>query len=253
MKYEVKLSEESKTFIENLRVYLFSSGKNFEEIEEMIEELESHLYESERRGKPIEKIIGKSPKEYMEMISNEMINDYRTWMKYIFLIIIGAFSIKIMSDLSQGTLSYSVLEMTGYLIIAAIFIFTILKGFKSIAVMKQSRWKQIGILLLIVLLPSLLFFGLIFLNNRIDTPVIYFGHISSMIIGVITALFLIGMSLWAKTWLLIVVVSFISLPGFILRQTSFSLETQLLLESVIMFGGIGIYLWLSTKFEKKQA
>ena|SRR5690625_3616153 len=94
LKNEYKLSEDSKEFLENLRVYLFSSGKNseeIEEIEEIVEELQVHLSEAEKSGKPMEKIIGNSPKEYMEMISDEMVIDYRSWIKYIFLIIFGSF------------------------------------------------------------------------------------------------------------------------------------------------------------------
>lgn len=253
LKNEVKLSEQSTTFIENLRIYLFSNGKNSEEIVEIIEELEDHLSEAEKRGKPIEKIIGKSPKEYMEMISNEMVIDYRTWFKYVLLIIIGTFSIIIMSDLSEGALSYSVLEIVGDIVITAIFIFSVLKGFKYISTMKQSLWKQMAILIPIVMLPVFLFLGLIFLNKAVDTPMIHFSNTASMIIGIMTLLFIIGMSLWAKTWILIIVVAFITLPNYLLTQTSLQYETQLILEPIIMCGGIGIYLWISTIFEKKKA
>lgn len=253
MKNEGILSEQSQTFIENLRVYLFSSGKNSDETEDIIEELKSHLFEAEKSGKPIEKIIGSSPKEYMEMISDEMVIDYRTWSKYILLIIIGSFSITIIKDVFGGALSYSVLEIVGYIIITALFLFSVLKGFKYISTMKQSIWKQIGILLPIVMLPSALFFGLIFLNRAVNTPMIHFGNTASMVIGIITTLFIIGMSIWAKTWILIVVVAFIALPNYVLNQTSLSYETQLILEPIIMFGGIGIYLWVSTILERKKA
>lgn len=253
MKNELKLSGQSKTFIENLRVYLFSSGKNSDEIEDIIDELENHLSQAEKRGKPIEKIIGNSPKDYMEMISNEMVIDYRTWFKYILLIIIGAFSITIIGDLLEGALSYSILEIIGYIVITAIFIYAVLKGFKYISTIKQSLWKQMGILFPIVMLPGVLFFSLIFLNRAVDTPIIHFGNTISIMIGIITILFIIGMSIWAKTWILIVVVTFITLPSYLLNQTSLAYETQLILESVIMFGGIGIYLWISTKLERNKA
>ncbi|MDI3412093.1 MULTISPECIES: hypothetical protein [Bacillus] len=94
MNNELKLSDKSKLFLENLRLYLFSSGKNLDEIEEIVEELEVHLTEAEKSGKPIEKIIGKSPKEYMEMVSNEMVIDYRTWIKYICLIFLDHFLLR---------------------------------------------------------------------------------------------------------------------------------------------------------------
>src|SRR5690625_2822689 len=126
---EKRLSEKSKEFLENLNLYLFSSGKNTDEIEEITEELEIHLFEAEQNGKPIEKIIGKTPKEYMEMISDEMVIDYRTWFKYILLIIGGAFSITIIVDVLDGALSYSILEIIGHIVITAIFIFSVIRGF----------------------------------------------------------------------------------------------------------------------------
>ena len=135
---EFQLSNKSKSFLENLRLYLFSSGKNSEEIEGIVEELEVHLIEAEKNGKSIDKIIGKSPKEYMEMVSKEMVIDYRTWIKYIGLIIFGSFSLTIFPDLLEGNLSYSVLEIVGYILIGAIFITTIFTGLKYISTTNLS-------------------------------------------------------------------------------------------------------------------
>ncbi len=197
---EFKLSNKSKSFLENLRLYLFSSGKNPEEIEEIAEELEVHLLEAEKSGKPIDKIIGKSPKEYMEMVSKEMIIDYRTWIKYICLIVFGSFSFTIFPDLLEGNLSYSVLEIVGHIVIGAIFIISIFKGFKYISTTNHSLKIQGLILVIIMLLPIVLFVGLIYLNRAINTPIIHFGNTGSMIIGVIAVLFIISMSFWGKSW-----------------------------------------------------
>lgn len=122
MKNELQLSKKSQEFIENLNLYLFSSGKNPDEIEDIVSELEVHLFEAEKKGKPIEKIIGKSPKEYMKMVSDEMVIDYRTWFKYICFIVFGSFSFSIFIDLWEGNLSYSILEIIGHIVIGAIFI-----------------------------------------------------------------------------------------------------------------------------------
>lgn len=45
----VNLSSKSKSFLEDLRVYLFSSGKNSDGIESIVEELEVHLMEAEKK------------------------------------------------------------------------------------------------------------------------------------------------------------------------------------------------------------
>ncbi|MFD9625270.1 hypothetical protein [Peribacillus muralis] len=65
------LSNESQLFLENLRLYLFSSGKKTEEVEDIMEELAAHLFEAERNDKSVEHIIGRSPKEYMKLLSDE--------------------------------------------------------------------------------------------------------------------------------------------------------------------------------------
>src|SRR5699024_6564428 len=127
------LSQESKQFLENLRVYLFSSGKNWTETEEIIEELETHLMEAEQNSKSTERIIGKSPKEYMESLSEEMAIDYRMWMKYIVLIMLGMLSIDILPDVMEGGLSYSLLMLLGNIAIGVIFLTSVFTVFKYIA------------------------------------------------------------------------------------------------------------------------
>lgn len=138
LKNELKPSKKGQEFLENLRVYLFSSGKQWDEIEGILNELEIHLSEAEKNGKSIEKIIGKSPKEYMEMVSIEMVIDYRTWFKYICIIIFGSFSVTIFPELLEGNLSYSVLEIIGHIVIGAIFIASVFTGFKFISTTNQS-------------------------------------------------------------------------------------------------------------------
>lgn len=86
------ISMESRDFLENLRVYLISSGKKEIEINEIIEELEDHLYEAEKNGKKIDDIIGKSPKEYMEQVANEISFDLKGVVKFIPIVIICFYS-----------------------------------------------------------------------------------------------------------------------------------------------------------------
>ncbi|WP_079910416.1 hypothetical protein [Paenibacillus sp. 32352] len=252
MKNELQLSKKSRDFLENLRLYLFSSGKNSDEIEDIVTELEIHLSEAEKNGKPIEKIIGKSPKEYMKMVSNEMTLDYRTWFKYICIIVFGSFSFTVFPDLLEGNLSYSVLEIFGHIVIGIIFIASVFTGFKYIASVHLSIKKQGMILFGIGILPIVLFIGLIYLNRAIDTPVIHFGHTGSLIIGVITALLIVGVSIWAKSWILIIIMALLTLPDYLLNLTPLQNETQLIISTIITFGGIAIYLWILSKSEKSR-
>jgi hypothetical protein len=242
---QFELSQKSRSFLENLRVYLFSSGKKSDEIEEIIEELESHLIEAEQHGKPIEKIIGKSPKAYMEMVSNELTIDFRTWFQYIVIIIFGAFSFTIFQDILAGTLSYSLLELIGHIAITGIFTFLIFLVFKYISSNALSNTIQMVILSLIGLIPVGLFVGLHFLNKSVETPVIEFGQTGSLIIVAITILFIFAISIWAKTGILIVIVTLLTLPEYLLDKTTLNQETQLILSTVVSFGGIGVYLLIS--------
>lgn len=252
MKNELKLSKKSKEFLGNLRLYLFSSGKNSDEIEDIVTELEFHLSEAEENGKSIEKIIGKSPKEYMEMVSNEMVIDYRTWVKYICLIIFGSFFITIFPDLLGGNLSYSVLDIIGYIVISIIFIASVFTEFKHSSATNHSSIVQWLILAGIAILPIILFIGLTYLNRVISTPIIHFGIMSSLIVGVIAILVILGICIWAKSWTLAIVTTLLTLPDYLLNMSSLNYETQLILSLIITFGGIAIYLWISFKLEKNK-
>ncbi len=250
MNHELQLSKKSQNFLENLRVYLISSGKQWEEIEGIVNELEIHLSEAERNGKSIEKIIGQSPKEYMELVSAEMTIDYQTWFKNICLIIFGSFSFKIFSDLVAGNLSYTLLEIAGYIIITVTFITVVFKGFKYLSTINQSNFKRGLLIFAMGLLPVVLFIGLTFLNQVIQTPTIHFGTIGSLVVGGITLLFVISMSIRAKTWILIIITALLTLPDYFLNLTSLQLESQLILSSMIIFAGIAIYLLILSKLEK---
>ncbi|MDX8046225.1 hypothetical protein SH601_09500 [Gracilibacillus sp. S3-1-1] len=252
MKNEQKLSHQSNTFIEDLRVYLFSSGKNEREIKEITEELEVHLQEAEQKGKSIEKIIGNSPKEYMEMISKEMSNDYLAWMKYIVIILLGMFSLNIIPELLNGILSYSVLEIIGHIVIALIFITFTFASFKYISVISHSNKKKLMLLSSVAFTPIILFIGLIYLNRAFETPIVHFNQIALIITGAIAVLIIIGISFWAKSWVLIILLLLLSLPDYFLGKTSITDETQLIVSGLITYGGIGLYIWFSYKQHNKS-
>ncbi|WP_339228591.1 DUF1129 family protein [Oceanobacillus sp. FSL K6-2867] len=246
----ITLSKKSKQFLENLRVYLFSTGKKEKEIDEIVEELEDHLMQAEQNGKSIEHIIGQSPKYYMELLASEMPIDVKAWMKYIPMILFGAFSFTIVQDLFEGTLAYSLLEIFGFLIISVLFLASISLAFRYIAGKNLSSRKQFVILYPVALLPLALFFGLIFLNKQVTTPLINFGLIGTIIIGIVTVIFIIGISIWSKTWVLPIVLAFVTLPDYLLGFTSLTESTRLITGTCFTFGGIMIYFWVSSKVAK---
>lgn len=252
MTTDFKLSNKSKAFLEDLRVYLFSSGKNEEEIDEIVDELEAHLTEAEENGKSIEKIIGDSPKAYMESVSKEMAVDYKTWIKYIFIFLFGTFTFLIAGDLLTGNVTISVLNIIGSMVIIFIFIVGVFGLFKFISGRNLSNKIQFSLIGLLVMVQMGLFFGLIILDRTVETPTIEFGFWGSIILGGFVLIFIIGISIWAKTFILIVFITFTTLPGYFLNMTNLQIETQLILEMVIMYAGVGSYLFIFLLKHKKE-
>src|SRR5699024_1781074 len=141
------------------------SGKKMKESEEIVEELRIHLQEAEKNGKSVKNIIGSSPKEYIESISNEMENDFRSWIKYLFLIIFGSFSFIVFQDLIHGTLSYSVLQIVGHIAIVLLFIGFLFFILRFLAVSNLRKKTQAVLIILLSIIQLLLFVGLIYADR----------------------------------------------------------------------------------------
>ncbi|MGM0890730.1 MAG: HAAS domain-containing protein [Bacillota bacterium] len=248
-----QLSDKSQRFIDDLRLYLFSSGKNESEIKEIAEELEVHLFEAELHGKSIERIVGASPKEYMMNISNEMKTDYRAWVRYTPLIIIGTMSFSIFGDLLQGTLSYSVLKIIGTILYSLMFLGGVMITFRYVARKQVTRIKEFIILLIPIIISMLFFGGLIILDSIYNTPIIDFGLVGSLAIGLIFLCFVILFSIWVKSAVLPVILIALHLPTFMLSFTSFEEEVQLITGMVITYLLIGLYLFYVLRKMKREA
>ncbi|MEH7114061.1 DUF1129 family protein [Neobacillus niacini] len=249
---ENQLSVKSEKFLDDLRVYLFSSGKNDQEIKEITEELEAHLYEAEQNGKSIDQLVGASPKEYMMTISSEMKTDYRSWAKYIPLIIIGSMSFTIFGDLIQGTLSYSLFKIIGTLVYSILFFGGVMFAYRYVARNQVSRIMEFFILLLPIILSMLIFVGVLFVDSIYKTPMIDFGMIGSWVIGLFLLCFIILFSVWAKTAILPVTLLALHLPTFLLSFTTFTVITQLITSMVITYVLIGLYLFYTVKKAKRN-
>ena len=237
-----QLSNKSEKFIEDLKVYLFSSGKNEQEINDITKELEDHLYEAELNGKSIEQIIGASPKEYMESISNELRTDYKAWLKYLPLIVIGTISFSVLGDLLYGTLRYSVLQIVGTVIYCLLFFAGVMFAFRHITKNQVSKRREFIILLLPIMISMIAYLGLLIVDSIYSTPIISFGVLSSAMIGLLFLCFIIGFSIWAKTAILPVCIVAIHLPEFILSYTSLNEVLQLIMSLALTYGLIGAYL-----------
>lgn len=247
-----QLSDQSKKFIDDLRLYLFSSGKNDQEINEIAEELEVHLIEAEMHGKSLEQIVGASPKEYMMNISNEMKADYKVWAKYIPLIVMGTMSFLILGDLLQGPLSYSLLQIIGTILFSMMFIGGVFMTFRYVASNRVSRVKEFLIMLLPVLISMIFFVGLLAVDSFYKTPTIDFNWLGSIVIGFIVFSFVVLFSIWSKTAVMLVILIALHLPTFILSFTSFGEEVRLIIGMAITYLLIGIYLFFEFKKLKRK-
>lgn len=253
MTTKCKLSKQSEQFLASLRVYLFSSGKKEDEVDEIVEELKVHLIDAEEDGKSVEHIIGSSPSEYMESISNEMSLDYKTWIGYMLLFIIGTFVFLISNDLLKGHVALSTLQIIGNLLVVIIFVFITFAAFRYISVKNISNVKAVTILSVIFLFDIILLVGVNLLDRKVNTPIIHFGFWGTLLLGIVSVIFIVAMSIWAKTWILIVVIAFTTLPDYFVAMTNFTHDTQLIASTIIMYGGIGTYVFFAFRNMNAEA
>ncbi|WP_131849613.1 HAAS domain-containing protein [Baia soyae] len=247
------ISKESQGFLENLTVYLYSSGKREEEIREIVGELEDHLHEAEKHGKRVDDIIGMTPKEYMEQLANEMPFDLKGWLKYLLMIFIGVLAYIVMGDAIRGNLKYSFIECIGY---PCVFLFSLLlmaMVLKYTSSRKVSSWKErilcMGVFFII---PMALFLALKFFGRYYNTPIVYIGKMGSIVAIVLSILVFIGLAIWSKEWDSIIIPAIIFLPEIFLEQTTFDKSTKATLSIFLTMSGMGLYVFILFKRNKIQ-
>lgn len=247
----MKVSKESQQFLDNLRVYLFSSGKNEQEINEIVEELEDHLYEAERNGKDVEDIIGQSPKEYMNQVADEMPLDLIGVLKYIPIIFLGAFSFILIDDAINGTMEYSLLELIGYPFIFFINLFIMFRlALRYLAVTSLSETKQWLFLSLLGIVPASLFIVIYYVDRSFGTPSIQFGTVGVTVAVAFAIATLIGVALWSKSWVTIIIPILLFLPRIFINMTSIEDNTKLIVSGILPLVLVGIYLLIVSKREQ---
>jgi hypothetical protein len=248
----MNISKESSGFLDNLKLYLFSSGKNEKEIEEILEELEDHLYEAEKNGKNVEEIIGKTPKDYMEQLANEMSFDYKGWLKYIPILILGAFSYVLIGDAIRGKIEYSLLDLIGYPFIFIIVLFLTGVLFKYVASTKISKMKEMIIFYIYGFIPIALFITLIILDRFYKTPTIHFGTAGNVIAIAVSILVFIGITIWSKSWAGIFIPIILFLPEVLTNMSNLQEKTKLIFTGIFIPLCFGIYFVIIFKIEKNK-
>ncbi|BAC12524.1 hypothetical protein [Oceanobacillus iheyensis HTE831] len=238
------LSKESVRFIENLRLYLFASGKKTEEIDDIVEELKGHLLEAEKSGKNIHQVVGDSPEEYMQMISKEMKVDIRSWMMYLPLILIGGISFSIFGNLLEGssfTLNYSLMQIIGIVLHGIFFLTGTVIAFRYVSRKQTLGVKQYVIITVPVILSMLFYIAVLFINHIYPSPMYHFSLTTSLIVASLAAIVVIGLSIWAKTAILPFVLVALHLPSYLLMYTNISEDNRLIFGMLISYLLIGVY------------
>ncbi|BBN97706.1 HAAS domain-containing protein [Sporolactobacillus terrae] len=247
-----KLSKESREFLQDLRLYLFSSGKKENEIEDLVGELEDHLCEAEKHGKSVKTITGSTPKEYMDQLANEMPFDYRNVWVYGPMILLGLICYNLLNKAVDGVFTYSLVEVSGDLFITLLGLSLLLVLFKYLASSTISKMKEHLLLYGCSLTPIILFVGLFYLDRAVASPTIHLGTMWRITSVVLACLFLIGIAVWAKTWVSIVIPISLLLPELILNQTGMDGASKSGWSMLLTFLGIALYFFIVFKQEKKK-
>lgn len=247
------LSEESQLFIGNLRAYLNVSGKKEEEIEEIVTEIEDHLMQAEAEGKDIQDIIGKSPKAYMESIESEMETDTNPF-KIFLIIIFGGLAIGIMPEIMTGELSYSLFKIAGLLIDFTLITVSLIVLIKLLSKANVQTKKAVFIMTPLFILSIAFLVGVFLLDDKINSPVITLTGLPVYVIGFVLALFLIGLSIWSKSWIILIVVFVISLPELFGRFLNLSTEsTAILFLVIISIFNVSLIIYFIREYKKDKA
>lgn len=244
------LSPESRAFLDDLRLYLYSYGKKEEEIEEIVSELEDHLREAEKRGKSIHDVTGGSPQAYMEQLRQEMSTDRKEVVSALLSSFPLAMSYVMLPDLVRGRASYNWLDVVGYplLFIGTLAGFILLMRLEaSRSLSKLLRW---GMYVVVGVLPTLLFLAIILAGRFLElSPIFVPTPVQSWVIAAILILFLLGNSIYNRTWLTIIVPVIFVAPEYIADLFTTSPQSHALLSLGIMYAMffllMGVTFWRS--------
>lgn len=249
----MELSEKSRQFLENLRIYLFATGKPEAMIDEIVEELADHLFEAEKRGKSVDHVIGKTPEVYMKELAMEMERDYKELAKYGVIIMLGYFAFVITGDVIRNEVSYSWFSFIGYPFVAAVLLFTMMKMFKYLASRPVTKKKEWFLFSIFGACSILSFFGLSLLDRLYGEAVMTSNGIASMILFILAVAIFIGLAIWAKTWVTIIVPALLFIPETITQYFFIGDSVAQIFANVISIVGVAFYLiYILFKNKKKD-
>ncbi|MDA1476971.1 hypothetical protein [Bacillus changyiensis] len=206
------LSKKSEQFLEELRLYLISKGKNDKEINEIAEELEVHLLEAESKGKDVTHIIGENPKQYMKSIGESMKTDYREIFGLVPIILLLLAAYMSIGPAIEGEFSLSIgMILLAFMIgIIGVAIFGLLL-FKVLPKL-QSKWGKILTTIGTNFLVTGLFVGILLWYKKQGFKTVYIAtpFQNNLIIVFCIVIFVVA-ALYTKSWFTVIIALLISL------------------------------------------
>ncbi len=242
---KMELSKKSRNFLDDLAVYLMSSGKSEEEVQDVVAELKDHLEEAERAGKSVDDVVGQSPKAYMQHLGHEMAFDGKGFFKIIAMLVPNVFAYIIIGNFIQGEMTFSTAQLVGFPLVAVLFLLAAAQAFRNMSVRStESKIKTGATYIALAALPMTLFLGLMILDIFVETPTIVFGPTAQLVLFGLAVITLLLVSIWTKTWINLIIPLLLFGPQYALAQTKLPLEQQLIFSMLILVVGMGIFLFV---------
>ncbi|RST72518.1 hypothetical protein D4T97_015795 [Siminovitchia acidinfaciens] len=244
------LSAKSETFIENLRLYLMTSGKKEKEVNELTEELKLHLIESEKQGKNIEEIIDCSPEHYMNSLKNEMDTDYKSLAKNLPIFFAGVMAYFLMGPALRDEFALNTVQVIGFPIIT-IIVLTIYVFFLQQAGKKQFSTKNFFLIGVIASASVTGLFILLLLGSGLFVEPFYIGSttVNWIIVSACSSIFIL-LAVWSKSWLSIWIPAILFIPDLLFRFSNLTDET-ILVVSMASFILLFIIMILGLLFKER--
>lgn len=230
----MKLSKEAEAFIENLHLYLLTSGKKEKEIKEIVEELSDHLREAEANGKNISEVTGDSPKEYMESLAKEMQTDIKEWSKLLPHVFISIIAYMLISKIILGENQLSLLVEMGSIFICMIMIGLYVVIFRYISSRSISNKISFVLMFFLQLLLSGSFFVLMFYGNNWGTVYMIDTLFKQILFLLIPFAYLSWFAWWSKSWIVFLPI-LVNLPSVITEQFPLTEEWKAIISSIFLF------------------
>jgi uncharacterized membrane-anchored protein len=229
----MKLSKRSDEFVKNVRMYLFTSGKNEQEIVEVTGELEDHLAELESRGKSVGSITAGSPAAYMESLEKEMTNDYAAWLKYLPIVGLFIVAYSVMGNAINGDFEVNIIQLIGVPAVGMVSLIIYWALFRNMSKKEWTGKKLFFAAFGAVTFVMLLFFLVALSSMLFIEPLYVASPKMNIVIAIVCALVFVVGAIWLKQWVAIAIPVLLFGPQIAFNFTSFNDEWKIIVSWII--------------------